>query len=215
MTSVSHREYHTLRRIAKHAWSQAAYNGPVTSKTLIEKTWALALLTGLACCSSIKARTHYDAQFEFSAFQTFTMAKAPETDTATDPAAELGSLPGYSEIEARRIENQIVAALESKGLRAAEESEADLIVRFTVGGKPRTDLRSVPMMWSSNNFYDIMNTWAIQYVQAMMSVDVLERATQRVVWHGWASAKVYDGSSGGKKAEQGVRKIMKRYPPKK
>jgi hypothetical protein len=154
---------------------------------------SLAFATGCA----IQAHTDFDPQVDFAKYKTFTMAPPPQ--------GKPKGLVGYSAISARRIQEEIASALQTKGYN--EVSQGDMVVAFSVTGEPRTDLVGYGPGWYGD-------TYTQHYVQGNLVINIYEAKTRELVWHGWASAQIYDSQQAEKEGPKAVQAIMKKFPPK-
>ncbi len=156
----------------------------------------LALLVIPGC--AIQSHTDFDPQTDFAKYTTFSLAPTPENKPS--------GLVGYSAITARRIQENIKTSLESKGYRQATASKADMLVAFTVSGEPRTDIEGYGPGWYGNSYTE-------HYVLGTLVVNIYDARSKQLVWHGWASAEIFDPSDGEKAEPQAVQAILKKFPP--
>ena len=175
------------------------------------------LLLGLllaACASSPRAKFDFDPQTDFSRYRTFAMAAPP----SEAPAA----LPGYSELAGQEMNRDLAAELVAKGLQETEEASADLVVAFKLAGEARSDVRSTPSPsprgagrygdWYGVGWYD-NNTHTVNYVVGTLIVDVFDRASQELIWHGWSSVSLYSSKDADSKRSGVIRAVMSGFPP--
>jgi hypothetical protein len=163
----------------------------------------LAAVVAFAGCQTLQVRSDYVSDVDFSAFKTFAQVAAPEQAT--------GGVQGFSPITAERIQEAIADTLRAKGLAPASEDEADLLVGFSVDGQHRMDVFSFDTGWG---WYGRDSVYTTHYVQGTLLIDIAERATKRVVWHGWGTDRIAEGAAPDvTKIRTAVEKILESFPP--
>jgi len=132
------------------------------------------------------------------AIQTFSLTPAPEKKPK--------GLVGYSAITARRIQENIKTALESKGYQQVSASKAEMMVAFSVSGEPRIDVVGYGPGWYGN-------TYTQHYVEGSLVINIYDARSKQLIWHGWATAELFDPSEGQKAGPKAVQAILKKFPP--
>ncbi len=165
---------------------------------------ALGILTG---CSSMHVEVDHAPDFDFSALKTFAMVPPP-----TKAPAEM---PGYSPMTAKRVQEAIAADLEAKGFRRVEnKEEADFLVGFSVDGQHRTDVFSVGGGYGYGYWGGGTGSVVTQhYVQGTLVIDVADRKTGQIVWHGWGTKPLFPSEAGSGDPGPAVQEILKGFPP--
>ena len=156
---------------------------------------SLALVFAVGC--SLKSHIDYDPGVDFAKYQTFAQAPPPDVK----PTA----LVGYSDITARRIQDEIASGLQARGYQKASRSKADMVVAFNVSGEPRAEIVGYGPGWYGN-------TYTQHYVQGHLVVNVYDAGTKQMVWHGWVDARIYEGEGTGKRIPEAVEAILKKFP---
>jgi hypothetical protein len=145
----------------------------------------------------------YDRENDFSKYKTF--------------AWRAGS-PARSEMNEKRIRDAVNAKLEAAGL-VQVEGEADLYVLsfVSIEGNTRVDVEQIGYggYWSGY-------TTSVVHVQEIevgtLMVDMLDGATESLVWRGIAQKKLkgkgYHSVEAVKLINKIVGKLFKNYPPK-
>ena len=54
----------------------------------------------------------------------------------------------------------------------------------------------------------------MHYVRGTLVIDMLERESDTVVWHGWISTEIFKDTDTEKRSEAVVKAVMKNFPPK-
>ena len=178
----------------------------------------------MACTSSPKISSDFDASQDFSAYRTFAWI-------SDDPMLVTGS-QGPSPLVAERIKNAIAGSLASKGFRQIEErAQADFVVQYSVGARSRIDQRQVEVM----DFYGPHWGWGHQYygglyapgtrrtetitedyLEGTLAIDVFDVQRRSPVWHGSASKRLSDAGVKGNSPErlrEVTDQILASFPP--
>ncbi len=153
--------------------------------------WLAIALCGclLAACSSVSVRTQYDANRDFTRYQTFVWAPEP-----TGP----GSF-GSPQFRAR-LEQAVERTLEAKGLRRAPPgTEPD--VRLTYHARQRTERDVWVSSWGNGVVPTLDSDWGYpgygwdeppmdvrDYEVGTLVLEVIDARTGRLVWRGTARA---------------------------
>ena len=153
------------------------------------------LLLVAACalgCQTVRVQATFDEGTDFAGYRTFTHAPAPEVGE---------NLPGYSAITGRQIQDRISENLEREGLRVAVDEEADLLVAFSVSGRPESEI------WGTGGFYDWIGgvggeTQTINYIRGTLIIDIFDQKRQTLVWHGWGEQDVFESTADPKRASE-------------
>jgi len=170
----------------------------------MHKTVKIASLMGafllFGCTSQIKTNTTYDDTADFASYKTFAQAPAP---------THAQSMPGYSEITGRKIQQRIAYNLEQKGLELASADEADLVVSFTLGGQPRQEVEYYGGWgWYGPGMVDTEN-----YVEGSLVIDMGDRVKKRLVWHGYGTEDIFTQSGADEILFRAVDAVLEKYPP--
>ena len=156
----------------------------------------------LAGCG-IKASTNFMPGTNFAKYRTFVQSPPP--------TQRVKSLPGYSEILGRQIQQMIASELQSKGLTPGGAEDADLLVAFSVSGQPRTDVVGTGgggwgYGWGGGTF-------TTHYVVGRLVIDIFDNRNRKLLWHGWADKEIFEASGDVTGVEEVVQAIMKKFPP--
>jgi hypothetical protein len=156
-------------------------------------------LAALAGCVSIQTDSEVLADVDFAAYRSFALARAPSV-----PAA---GLPGYDESSGDRINTDIAANLEARGLRRVDREEADLWVTFTVDGRPRTDVA-----WVGGGLGLEGSSYPVTYTLGLLVIEVFDARDRRPVWRGWGQAMLQDEREAARRRPQVVEAILDEFP---
>lgn len=153
---------------------------------------AAALLAG--CVTAPVIRTRMAEQVDLASFHTYAFVAKPGTDTGP-----------YRSLTTQQLEKDVGQELQSRGYTpAAAPASADLLVNFTVGAHDRVEGIGGPAWgpgpgWGWGGYrWGPWGPWGwgpgysdVQTVTTVsLSIDLIDRATDSVVWTGTASAEL-------------------------
>jgi hypothetical protein len=181
----------------------------------MKKLLLLAVSAGLlAGCSSVSVSRDYDTAADFSTLKTFTWQHAEQPKTG-DPRID-------NDLHDERIRKAVDNALSARGFQPTDRADADLLVAYFVEYKRKLSSGSVSVSAGRRSYGRYggvgYNTGISEYDQAILTIDIIDPAAEKMIWRGVGSRSAYDGSSPGKMTEivnESVSKILKKFPPKK
>jgi hypothetical protein len=170
----------------------------------------LAVAAALPACATIQVKTDHDHTVDFSRYHTFEIAggrvvRAGIGDTGNTLVSD-------------RISRALVQNLAAHGL-APVHGDADLAVRFVAGTQIMQEIERIPVpggygtnyAWPAYPAYG--DVWVSDYERETLVIDLVDRATNRVVWHAVAVADTQDFSS-PELVNKAVAKALASYPPR-
>jgi hypothetical protein len=163
-------------------------------------------LAGVAagCGPSIHQFADYEHTVSFDGYRTFHIGDFdPEPPGGLEsrgepPAAILDALNGA-----------ITEELTAKGLTAADEASADLLINVNAGGQTRS--RTIPPAAGATNPFQ--GSYVERYREGTLIIDIRDRENNMLIWHGWATAAVDEGGASVDLVVEAVHKILALYPP--
>jgi hypothetical protein len=161
--------------------------------------WAIVLLaTALAagCASSPRISTSSAPGVDLGAFQTFGFYQDLSTDRA-----------GYHSLISQQLMFSARREMEVRGFRfVTDPAEADLLINFYAHVSEQVRVRSTPDPWMNQTFWNyrrgMYRPWpghrgwpshsftVDQFSEGRLSVDVIDRAQQMLVWEGVSSKRL-------------------------
>jgi hypothetical protein len=154
------------------------------------------LLLGLLVAASVfgqKIEIESDQAVDFTKFKTFAIRGARLN--SKNPSLN-------SELIRKRINADIVKALEAKGLTFLEEGPSDLNVRYTLGAVRKTELESYPAGWRGWGTRVVR----VPYTEGTLVLDLRDPSTKSLVWRGIAREEKSDASKVEAKLDDMVKK---------
>lgn len=151
------------------------------------------LLAIAACAPRYDVRTDRDPAVDFSAYQTFAIPPRPKADTpdVLDNA-----------LVRKRLEGMFAKHLAARGLRLAPESDpADLVVRYWITTKAKTDVSTTPAMvgpglygygypgphpyWGGRWGVMYQDVVVRDYTEGTLVLDLVDRVRDELVWRAY------------------------------
>lgn len=141
-------------------------------------------------CAPVRVTTEATPGTDFSRFRTY--------------AQNVPQDAGVASVR-DRVELEIARQLEAKGYRPAPVQEADLVVTFRGDrvSKTRTQDAGDP----DANYYVVRD-----YVEGTLTIDVYERATRELVWHGVGRVDLSRQADVPDAAARAVERVLARFP---
>lgn len=179
------------------------------------KKWLVPALSAacLAGCSSVSVQRDFDTGTDFSQLKTFAWQHAEQPETG-NPQID-------NDLNDERIRNAVNATLSAKGFIAAERDEADVLVAYFVDHKRKLSSGSVSVGLGRSSYGRHggvgYSTGLSEYDQAILTIDILNPADDRMIWRGVGSRSTYEGSNPSKSVQivnEAVETILKKFPPK-
>ena len=168
----------------------------------------LPLLLLVLSCSSISVHREFDSATDFSRYHTF----AWQVGAKFPPGSLLG--PG-SDLDLQ-FKHAIEAQLAAAGLRPSKDGKPDLYVTYYAFGSDKLELTGVEYKLAPGVSWigDPATHTEHSYAEGTLEVDLVEAASDHVVWHGTAT----DGAQtlGGlrNRIDDAARKLFRGYPPR-
>ncbi len=173
------------------------------------KKYFILMLTaatlGLTSCSPFQVTSDYAETANFNTYKTYKL--------------RIDDLK-LNDIDKDRVLNEVSRQLQSKGLSVAENP--DLIVNVKANHTKVRDIQSTRPygMYGFGGFggfgVGVSRTWANNYTQGGLMIDLIDAKTQKLVWMGKGQGISVDAPSAKQKEIPAiVAEIMANYPPKK
>ncbi len=164
----------------------------------------LALIWLAGCTPAVMVNHDYDRSVNFRKYSTYRIepARADEKDPVLN-----------SQLNQQRIEEALKAELKSRGYTNTDQNP-ELVVRYF------TDVQNVQETQGGNNmgywgwWGRPNNTYTRNYRQARLIVNMVDAASNKLVWQGWAEGE--ENKSRRQDRDAAVRmlisRIMEQYP---
>jgi hypothetical protein len=157
---------------------------------------AAALLAG---CSGVSVNTDYDREADFASYQTFSWVPGNE-EAVRNP------------LLLKRVQKMAEGILVEKGYRRIDDADAaDMLVGFSGHSKDKVEV------WT-NDYYSSPAWWGYrdvdvyQYTEGTLVIDVLDGASDQLVWRGTSTGVIEDPPK-DEKILQSLQKVLAKFPP--
>ncbi|MCC9623960.1 DUF4136 domain-containing protein [Thalassospira sp. MA62] len=172
---------------------------------------AMAVLLS-ACATGPRVYTDHDPAADFGQFQTFAFLETAGQNLEKQ----------YTTLAGQRIEDAISAALEARGYRV-DIRNPDLLINFDLKTQDKT--RTSPPMYVGG-YYGYRSGMYVgwpgyiepgyvdNYTEGTLTIDVVNRRTNQMVWEGTAIARVTNDmrKAPNESVRSAVASIMAQYP---
>lgn len=179
-----------------------------------------AFASGFSGCSGARVYSDADPNAPFRTYRTFALVEEPHR------------VPKQSRHSAEIMEANIEQALEKEMQRrgyTVDETLPDLLVKYSVEMDTDTKLVSQPV-YRSRPVVAVGGAWRPRYYVArapvvvgsrtrtvtrkegVLVIDVIDRATGKVIWHGWSEEPLQNKGELVSALSDNVRDIMNAYP---
>lgn len=160
----------------------------------------LVLSTG---CSSVRVRTDFDRDADFSMYRTYSWLPHGK--------------PQRGMMRSELVRKHIVAAVDRElaaaGLTRVSRERADLLVTYYVGARNRVDVTHYGYRYGPWGRYGPGGISVRRYKEGSLVLDLVDRESRQLVWRGWASSVLRGRENLAEDINRSVRELMKRYPP--
>jgi hypothetical protein len=162
-----------------------------------------------ACAPVIDVRTDYDTAADFSRLRTYRWLQTP-SNAPRDPRID-------NDLLQSRVRVAVNDALHAKGYTEASENP-DFRVTYHVMLRDKLDVQSFPLYYGYGlgSWPGASDVRLSQYEEGTLMLDVIDSASNELVWRGAAQARIDPNRSPQERTElinSAVRKMLDRFPP--
>ncbi len=179
-----------------------------------------AFASGFSSCSGARVYADTDPNAAFRAYRTFALVD------------EQHRVPKQSRHNVEIMETNIEQSLEQEMQRRGyiiDEALPDLLVKYSIAMDTDTKLVSQPV-YRSRPVVAVGGVWrpryyvtqapvvigsrtrAVSHKEGVLVIDVIERATGKVIWHGWSEEPIQNKAELAAALSDNVHDIMNAYP---
>ncbi|KZN52236.1 DUF4136 domain-containing protein [Pseudoalteromonas luteoviolacea] len=174
---------------------------------------ALSLIVLSACSNT--PDWDYDKSVEFANYKTFSWSP----DTANfDKGADNYQI---SELMEKRVRNAIITEMTQHGITLVEGTKADVMVNFHAAVDTKLDVDTFNTSYSARwNYWGVgwhTQTQAREYEVGTLVIDIIDSASNQLVWRGAKEGRLRKKQSPEKRTESvnnTVKDILANFPPK-
>jgi hypothetical protein len=181
---------------------------PSCFRVMLSVTSAALLV---ACASKPTIRSNVDPAANFQAYRSFAFF-----DEAT------GSKTAYDSFANQYIKSAVVREMQARGLQQAQSP--DLLVNIHVQTKDKVRVSETPTGAYYGGYYGYrggmygwgtgVSTTVDNYTEGTLNIDIIDRATSKLVWEGIAVGRISDKARENPQPaiDAVVKQVFERYP---
>jgi hypothetical protein len=170
-------------------------------RTLVLTITASVALAGVsACAGKMKTGTEHDPSAVFAEYTSY--AWVTEDLVLLIPGT--GNENIRNEENEKRIRAAVEAKLEAAGMTKVDKAEAGLVVMFAVGTRERPEVGGLSFEFGAA---------PATYTEGTLQIDLFDGASNKHVWHGWASSALRPGDDPEEVTRTAVDAIFTGFPP--
>jgi hypothetical protein len=169
------------------------------------------VLAAAGCGTSIQTSYDYDVNADFETYRSYNWIPVPELEPGSSRQAVQ-----RNDLLDKRIKNHVNAQLQERGL-TLDTNTPDLLIVYHTGVQDKVQVTDWGYRYSDHYWgwggreVDVYN-----YEEGTLILDLIDAATQNLVWRG-AGSVALDSESSPEKSDELIRKvvgkIMSKYPP--
>jgi hypothetical protein len=181
---------------------------------------SIALVFGLESCSGAQYYSEADPKVNFRIYHTYALVEEPHYV----PMQGLRS----SDIMESTIEQSLDNEMQSRSY-IIDENSPELLIKYSVEMNTDTKISSQPI-YRQRAVLNSIGGWRPRYYitrtpiivgnrnrtttsrEGVLSIDIIERTTSRVIWHGWSEEPIQNKAALATALADNVHDIMKAYP---
>lgn len=180
--------------------------------------WIVLLIATLSGCSTMQISSDYDASTNFVGLKTYNWIPEPKKASG-DPRIDDPFIE-------RRIRNAVDNQLAAQGYEKLAAGTPDFLVGYHVALDKKLAVSTM------NEYYGVVvgprwhhstprwygsETYVYDYDEGSLILDIIEAGSRKLIWRGFAIARVDTTASAERKTKrinEAVQKILAQFPPK-
>jgi hypothetical protein len=180
------------------------------------------LLLLVAGCSTLRVKSDYDKEFDFSRLHTFTWLDPPvRSEPESSPMDDLVDPFARNSILDKRVRQAVERELLARGYRKGGDGRAEFQLQYFVIIRDRTKIRSYPRAgygyYGGPYRYGYGAGWggvsSYNYKEGTLILDVIDSRTNMLAWRGWAVGVNREGYYTDAKVGEAVKMVLDQFPP--
>ena len=173
-------------------------------KKSINIVGVLALVWLTSCAPALQVNFDHDRSVNFRKYSTYKVEPVKGDDK--DPVLN-------SELNQERVKNALVDQMKARGYAYSEENP-QLVIRYFTDVQQRQEVQNNNPMGYWGWWGRPTNTHTRNYREARLVVNMVDAATNRLVWQGWAEGEESNNRRQDREAaiRLTVSRILEQYP---
>lgn len=136
----------------------------------------------------------------------------PAPRPALDSDAEAPS-PYSGPLVIERARRAVAAALTRAGYLETAKEKADFWVAAHFGTQEKVEVYNTGITYGHRGYWIDGRTVATTYTEGTLIIDVIDPASERLMWRGWASEELRGSGQSPERVQQVVDAIIGLFPP--
>lgn len=167
-----------------------------------------ALVAGTTGCSNIRTNADYDPSVNFTTLRTYDW-RADGKQAPQDPRID-------NTLFASRVHQAVDRQLAAKGYQQSTNGNPDFLVGYHAVVEGKVDFRTVGGYYGYGGWGTAPQTYAYNYDEGTLLLDVIQPETMQLLWRGSATATVRPSATPverQKRINEAIEKILSKFPP--
>lgn len=174
----------------------------------MKRIWLLTLWSAVAACSpQIRVFSDFDPAFDLRTFNTFDWQQSTNVEQGRNPLH-------YNELYDKRIKAAVRHELENRRYTFCDLAP-ELVIHYHVIVDDQSIVAADPFGDQYGPYWTNMRTTVQSYREGTLIIDVMDAATNNLIWRGWAVSEItngYNGEETEKLISDVVSMIFRKFP---
>ncbi|MGH0035282.1 MAG: DUF4136 domain-containing protein [Myxococcota bacterium] len=163
-----------------------------------------------SACLGIQPRSDWDHEASFEDLDSFAILPPENVEQETD-SDDID--PYRSPIVADRIGRAAAAALTAGGYVETGKDRADFWVAAHISTKEKVEVFTTGAAVTHRGYWIDGRTYGTSYTEGTLILDVIDPASGRLLWRGWASEELRGSGQSPERVQEVVDAILGLFPP--
>ena len=181
----------------------------------LRSTFAVLALSLAMGCANITVHTDYDETVDFARYRTYQWLEPPLREASAEEQKPDDPFEQNTLLD-QRVRRAVDRELASRGYREVAEGPPAFRVTYHVVLKDKSRLRSYGGGIGGYHrgwHYGGLGGSSYDYQQGTLILDLIDPATDRLAWRGWAVGTNRQGYYTEERVARSVEEILNRFPP--
>lgn len=166
-------------------------------------TAAAVALLFLSSCSTIRVKTDFDRDADFSLYKTYRWIPENKIKHRNRLMKD--------QLIRKHVHSAVEREMAKMGFIKAERLKADLVITYYIGTKRKVDVtRYGYVRWGRFNNRPVS---VRKYKEGTLILDFIDAGNKQLVWRGWASSVFHGRENSAEDIAKSVERLLREYPP--
>ena len=179
--------------------------------------YASVLFLALAVGCAARVRTDFDSGVDFSSYETFDWLAPPQRASSVAQSDLQDPFSSNSLLD-KRVRAAVERVLDRRGFRRAVEANSDMRLTYHVLFRDKLVASGTDFGYYNRYHHGGFGTrfdFSVrQYKEGTIVLDVVDRATDQLVWRGWMASRNNDGNYDEAEISYAIERILESFPPR-